>query len=150
MKVWPGTIVLAYKTSPLRILLVENKATGNITTVSGAVEEGETLKEAAVRELKEEVDWDINPESLCSTPITHNFIYAPQKKERAGDRGENQVFLLNANNLAEPKETSDTKSAKWVIPKEAKEAVTFKDLGEVIEKSSELLLIPQTLESKKG
>ncbi len=93
-KTWYGSIVVAYRTNPVRILLIENTETGNVTTISGAVEHEETQKEAAARELQEEVKWKVPADLLKETGVTHEFIYGEKKKERAGDKGSNQVFLI--------------------------------------------------------
>jgi ADP-ribose pyrophosphatase YjhB (NUDIX family) len=139
MKTWLGVIVITYKTNPYRILIIENKKTGNITSISGAVNNEETLEEAAIREIKEEIDWTINQEQLQKTSIKQEFIYGPQKEERAGDKGINQVFLLNADNLPEPKETNDTKNAMWATIEKAKKKITFNDLKEIIEETSKII-----------
>lgn len=137
-----GAIVIAYKTNPYKVLILENKETGNVTTPSGAIEKGETLEEAAARELKEELGWVIDPKKFQVTPIKQEFVYGPQKKERAGDQGINQVFLLDADNLPEPQETSDTKDAKWLPIEEAVDKITFNDLKEVVRGATERLLHP--------
>lgn len=143
MKTWFGTIVLAYRTNPYRLLILENKETKNITPPSGAVEKGESYEETAARELREEIGWIIDPKEFQETSIQQEFIYGPQKKERAGDKGINKVLLLNANNLPEPQETRDAKNARWVSIENAKKEITFRDLREVVEKASELLLPPK-------
>ncbi len=148
MKTWLGTIVIAYKTNPTRVLLIQNTKTGNITPISGAVEEGETLQQTAARELKEEVGWNVNPEQFKETPVKQEFIYGSKKAERAGDKGINQVFLLDAGSLPDPEETRDTKNPKWMGINEAKEKITFEDLKDVLEKTSELLPTSSSLESR--
>ena len=86
-KVWQGVLVLAYKTNPLEVLLIENRNTGNITPIGGALEEkwAEEAEDAAVRETREETGWKISKDLLTPTNIYHRFQYAPTKKERAGD-----------------------------------------------------------------
>jgi len=136
---WLGVIILAYKTDPLRILLIKNKQTGNITPIAGALEKGENLKDAAVRELREEVGWTVDPNQFKKTDIKHVFSYGSQKKDRAGDKGENAVLLLNADDLSEAKETKDAKSARWLTPGEALKRISFEDLKNVITKSIEYI-----------
>jgi 8-oxo-dGTP pyrophosphatase MutT (NUDIX family) len=142
MKTWLGCIVFAYKLNPPRLLILENKQTGNITTPSGAVEDGETLEQAASRELHEELGWIIPPTQLKITDIRQQFVYGPQKKERAGDNGINQVLILDASQLPEPQETTDTKNASWVSPEEAQEKITFDDLRDVVSEASQLVFHP--------
>ncbi len=132
MKTWFGVIIVAFKTDPLQILILENKQTGNITLPSGALENSESTEQAAVRELQEEVGWQINSHDLQATEFKQEFIYGSQKKERSGDRGINQLLILNADNLPDPIETSETKNAKWVTLQEAEKLITFEDLKEVL------------------
>lgn len=139
MKTWFGIIVLAYKTNPLRILLVENTQTGNITPISGAVENDETQIEAAIREVKEEVGWIVSSKLLHETSLNHIFIYGINKAERAGDKGVNKVFLFNADKLPEPQKTNDIRSFKWLPLKEAASSISFPDLQEIIKEASKLL-----------
>lgn len=120
MKTWVGVIVIAYKTNPTRVLLIQNTETGNITPISGAVEEGETLQQTAARELKEEVGWEVKPEQLRETPVKQEFIYGSKKVERAGDKSVNQVFLLDADSLPDPEETQETKNPQWMDINETK------------------------------
>jgi 8-oxo-dGTP pyrophosphatase MutT (NUDIX family) len=134
-KIWYGSIVLAYRTAPLRVLLIENIETGNVTPVSGAVGDNETQRQAAARELREEINWVVKEDELLEIGVRHEFVYGPKKRERAGDKGSNQVFLLNANGYPEPNETNDTKNPIWLEPALIKEKISFEDLREVVEKS---------------
>lgn len=137
MKTWRGTIVVAYKTKPTRILLIENKGSGKITSPGGAIEDREDELIAAAREIKEEVGWDIQPSMLVKTGIKHEFTYGPNKPERAGDSASNQIFLLNADSLTEPKETNDAKNPKWFEANEGIERMSFKDVSLLIKKALE-------------
>ena len=140
MRTWYGAIVVAYKTNPIRILLVENKKTGNITPISGATENNETQIETAIRELKEEVGWIISPQQLRGTSLNHEFIYGSNKAERVGDKGSNKIFLLNADNLPEPKETNDTKFPRWLDYPDVISNISFPDLQEIIKQALEVLV----------
>jgi 8-oxo-dGTP pyrophosphatase MutT (NUDIX family) len=140
MKTWLGVIIIPYKTNPLRILILENRKTGNISPPSGALEKGETLEEAAFRELKEEVGWLVNSEMFEVTEIKQDFIYSSNKKERAGDRGINQVLLLDSGNLPDARETGDTKNPLWLSVEEAVERASFEDLRSVIKEAGNLLV----------
>lgn len=139
MRIWFGSIVIAYKTYPNRILILENRKSGKITTPSGAVQGGETLQEAAARELKEELGWVVSPKRFQVTQIMQEFVYGPQKKERAGDKGINQVLLLDANHLPEPQETNDAKNTTWLSLEDAKRKISFDDLRDIVEEASKLL-----------
>lgn len=139
MRTWLGAIVLAYKTDPIRILLVENKQTGNITPISGAVENSEIQIEAATREVTEETGWIISPKQLEETSLIHEFIYGAKKVEREGDKGSNKVFLLNADSLSEPQETNDISSPRWLEYPDAISSTSFPDLQEIIKQAFDLL-----------
>lgn len=132
-KTWFGAIVLAYKTNPLRVLLIENKETGNITPIAGGTEEGETQSQTATREFFEESGIQISTEDFIDTEIDYTFTYNEKKKDRAGDDASQRIFLLNADNLPGPKETKDAKNPVWVELKDVQEKITFKDIAELIE-----------------
>ena len=139
MKTWNGTIVVAYKTSPLRILLIENIGSGKITCPGGALEAEEDGSMAAIRETKEETGWDVKPEMLVNSGVKHEFVYGSNKPERVGDSACNEIFLLNADNLPEPLETNDAKNPKWFEVNEGLEAMSFKDVSPLVKKALEVI-----------
>ena len=134
-KTWFGIILVAYKTNPTRILLVENTKSGNISPVSGALEDSENHLDALLREAKEEVNWDIDSSKVKQTNIEYSFIFGSNKPERAGDKGQYKVFLYNADLQAEPQTTKDTKSPVWISKNEVLSKIKFDDLKEVLAKA---------------
>ncbi len=138
-KIWYGIIVIAYKTNPLRILLLRNIDTHTITPIAGSRKRLESKTEAAIRETYEEAGWIIRKNQLTKTRLKHKFIYGPQKVERAFEKGENQVFLLNADTLSQPIPTKDTKEHKWYHPKEALRIIDFYNLKSILRDSIELI-----------
>lgn len=132
MKTWHGAIVIAYKKfgKETKILLLENIDTKKITPIAGAAEEGESQIQAAVRETFEETGWRIKEKDLLETPVEHIFVYGLHKKERAGDRGENKIYLLDANNLSESQATKDAKNHRWLNVEDAIDTINLPDLKE--------------------
>ena len=138
-KIWYGIIVIAYKTSPLRLLLLKNTETKTTTPIAGSRKRLESKIEAAIRETFEETGWIIKKKDLIKTRLVHKFIYGPQKIERAFEQGENQVFFLNADSLNEPLPTKDAKVHKWYSPKKTLQKVDFYDLKSIIKDSIKLI-----------
>ncbi len=135
MKRWDGAIVVAYKTNPLRILLIKNTKSGNITCPGGATEPHEQNVDAAAREFYEETGLSVRPESFMSSGIFHEFTYGSSKVERAGDTGKNELFLLDANNLQDPKKTKDAKTFYWYELDEALAKMTFTDVAALVQRA---------------
>ena len=138
-KIWHGVIVLAYKTNPLRILLLRNTITSAITPIAGTCQKHESKIEATLRETYEEAGWIIHKKQLIKTRLKHKFIYGPQKPERAFEKGENQVYLLNADRLSQPISTQDTKEHKWYKPKDTLKQIDFHNLRPVLKDSLEII-----------
>jgi len=131
MKTWYGAVIIGYKINPLRILIIENPERKKLTFISGAVEGDETVRDAAVRELQEEVHWDIQNTDLEDTGIFHTFTYALDKPGRGGDQGSNSIFLLNADKLPEPMETTEAINFHWLSVADALASISFPDLRDV-------------------
>jgi len=138
-KIWYGVIVIAYRTNPLRLLLLRNKETNSITPIAGTRKRYESKSEAAVREIYEESSWVIKENQLVKTRVKHRFIYGPQKVERAFEKGENQVYLLNANSLSEPIPTQDAQEHEWYEPEEALRIIDYYGLKPILKESIELI-----------
>lgn len=141
VKTWHGAIVLAYKKigEEIKILLLENADTKKITPIAGAAEEGETQIQAAVRETFEESRWKIKEKDLIQTPVEHIFVYGSHKKERAGDRGENKIFLLDANDLPKPQATKDALNHRWLNIEDAINSINLLDLKERVREAAKYI-----------
>ena len=136
-KVYKGAIALFYKTQDNQklYLVVENAETGNVTLVSGAFEEGDqTLEDTARREIKEELGI-IDGYTLVPLNVHHQFVFGSKKKERAGHKGDYQVFGIDASHLYTATHTSELKNVKWMNKDTAATSFTFSDLKEVFEKA---------------
>lgn len=139
-KIWQGIILLAYKTNPTRVLLIENTKSGNISPISGALEDGENHLQAILRESKEEVNWDLDPKNIKETSISYEFIFGSNKPERQGDKGVYRVFFYNADLINKvPETTKDTKNPMWISKSEVLSHIKFEDLKDVLKKALDLL-----------
>ena len=88
MKVRRG-IVLAVKNKKGEYLLLKQKSSGLYSFISGGLEKGESYKDAVIREAKEEVGLEINPDNLIQTDKTIKF-----NGSRKGP-AEQMVFFYN-------------------------------------------------------
>lgn len=73
--------------------------------------------------------------ALCGD-VRHEFVFGPNKKERAGQKATYQVFvsdLTHAN--SEVSHTEELKSLKWMTEKEVLHSLTFPDVAEVFKKT---------------
>lgn len=113
MKIRKG-IVLAVKNKRSEFLLLRQKRSKSYSFISGGIENGETLKEAVVREAKEEVGLKINPEKLIETGKSIKFIGS--KKGPA----EQAVFFYDLEKRVELKpDNKEISGFEWVTKKEA-------------------------------
>lgn len=138
-KVYFGAITIFYKqtaTGP-RFLIAQNKGTGITSFVSGAQEdEDQSLEETARRENLEELGLDPTSYTLTETDVKHEFVFGPQKKERAGCRGSYHVFVSDlTHSHVEISPTKELNNAQWMTQQEANDALSFPDVKEVFDKS---------------
>lgn len=138
-KVWQGIIVLAFKTGPLEVLLIENRQTGNITPISGELESkwNESGEEAAIRHTRIHTGWRLSEDMFVPTNIYHRFKYGPFKPERAEHYTSSRLFLLNASGLSEPASGSEAEHIKWLAPEAALAAISFPDLQKLTSRGLE-------------
>ncbi|MFA4818745.1 MAG: NUDIX domain-containing protein [Patescibacteria group bacterium] len=141
-KIYEGAVVIFYqiKNGQPLFLVVQNTKTGNTAFVAGAKEDYDnSLLATAQREIKEELGFDKNQYQLISTEIKYEFIFGPQKKERAGATGHYQVFLGKFYNPLEISYTPELKTVKWLTSDQTLEVLTFQDLKEVFGKVRNLM-----------
>lgn len=136
-----GAITVFYKNTNegLLFLIAENTKTGNISFVSGAQEdEDQSLEASAQRENIEELGLNPDQYELRKIDVKHEFVFGPKKKERAGHKGEYQVFVSDLTNADfEVSHTEELKSLKWMTEKEVLHSLTFPDVAEVFKKTVE-------------
>jgi NADH pyrophosphatase NudC (nudix superfamily) len=142
-KVFHGAITIFYKRTnqDLLFLVVENSKTGNLSFVSGAkADVDQSIEDSARRENLEELGLSFNQYELRGIDVKHEFMFGPKKKERAGHKGEYQVFVSDLTNADfEISHTKELKSAKWMTEKEVLDSLTFPDLVEVFKKTVKVI-----------
>lgn len=135
-KVYRGAIVLFYKDTPEGrwYLVAHNAVTGNVSLVSGSEEKDDdnSLERTAVREVSEELGIPDDAYALRPLPVSHRFVFGPKKVERAGHRGEYQVFVGNLTaHDGVVGHTSELTGTQWLSEEEARERLSFPDLKDV-------------------
>lgn len=137
-KVFRGAITLFYKHEQdgNRYLVVENSKTKNVTLVSGAEEEkDQSLEKTAQREITEELGLNVDDYQLVPTEVVHNFVFSSKKSDRAGHKGEYQVFIADVSGVDIFGHTKELKGLAWMTEEEALKALSFPDLKEVFERA---------------
>jgi len=140
--VYEGAVVIFHKTEGAepRFLVVENTKTGNVSFMAGAKEDTDTSLEAtAEREIQEELGLTKEQYVLTPTLISYEFVFGPQKPERAGAQAQYHVFLASMIGNDAIFHTQELKSAKWMTASETLSALSFPDLRAVFEKIRELI-----------
>ncbi len=127
-----GVVIIIYKTNPLRILLIENTETGNITPPAGASKKHESYKETAKREIQEEIGVSIEENLLEATELFHEFVFSKSKSQRQGKQARYKILKMKADKEFSPKTTKDSKRLWWLKPPEVMKRLTFKDHKELI------------------
>lgn len=138
---WAITVFYKKLDKELLFLIAQNSQTGNISFVSGAQEdEDQTLIKTAQRENIEELGLYPEKYKLKQINVKHDFVFGPKKKERAGHKGQYQVFVSDLSNLnQEITHTKELKSIKWLNKKEVILSLTFPDLKELFKKTVEAI-----------
>lgn len=138
-KVYYGAITVFYKkeNGEVLYLIVKNTKTGNVSFVSGAKEGFEDdLKQTAQRENLEELGINSDDYKLQEIDVKQEFVFGPNKPERAGCKSRYQVFIADLSNYdSEISYTEELEWIKWLPKKEAFEQLTFPDIKEVFEKT---------------
>jgi 8-oxo-dGTP pyrophosphatase MutT (NUDIX family) len=136
--IYRGSIIIFYKqdNDERRYLVVENTKTNNISFVSGAKEESDrTIETCAQREITEELSLTPSQYQLQPTAITHDFVFGPNKPERAGQPGSYSVFLVDASTIEEIGHTAELKAIQWLTKEEVLTTLVFPDLKAVFERA---------------
>ena len=133
-KTYLGSIVVFYKTidRDTSYLVVQNTDTWNISFVSGAKEEKDiSLQDTAKREVWEELRIDPSLYVLKETAIKHEFVFGPNKKERAWCSWSYTVFIADGIWLWTIHPSKELKSAVWMTAEQVLDALSFDDLKQV-------------------
>ncbi len=143
-QVFLGSIGILYRriSGGLEFLIVENSGTKNISFVSGAKEENDATEEDTLRrEIKEELGLDGGGLEFQATTTRHEFVFGPQKKERAGQQGSYGVFLVDATRVDGPiSHTQELRKIQWLDRGQVMNSLSFQDLKEVFEKATKDLV----------
>lgn len=132
---WAITIFCKKELENLKYLVVKNTETWNISFVSWAQKtKDKEIIDTAKREIKEELNIEPEEYELIPTSVKHEFIFLPQKKERAWKNGSYEVFRADWSNLKHINHTKELKIATWMTKEEVLKTLTFDDLKEVFEK----------------
>ena len=118
-----------------RFLIFDNAKSGNVTFVSGGQEPlDKSNTETAAREITEEINLNPDDYNLTKSNVHQEFIFNQSKPERAGKKGDYQVFIAD---LKSPKQiiqpTNEVKSAVWLTKEEILESKLMPDLATVLE-----------------
>lgn len=133
---WAITIFHKTINNELKYLVVENNETKNISFVSGAKEETDSsLTETAKREIKEELNIDINEMELIETNTQHEFVFWENKKKRAWKKAIYKVFVSDWKNIEDIQYTKELRSAVWMTKEEVLKTLSFDDLKDVFKKA---------------
>ena len=120
-----GALVLRREDDRWKVLLVQNKNGGHWAFPKGHVEEGETEKETAIREVKEETGLTIE----INTDFRMTTQYSPKK-----DVIKDVVYFLSVVNTAETvRQVEEIDDVRWMSFSRAKLRVTFRSDKEILE-----------------
>jgi bis(5'-nucleosidyl)-tetraphosphatase len=129
-------IIFRIKGEKSEFLIIENKETGNITFVGGACENDESTKQAAEREMKEELGLNSDQYDLVEIEFKYEFVFDDKKKERVGQEAEYQVYLNDLTDFfGEIIKTDDVKSFEWVSEEEVMKKLTFEEHKSIFTKA---------------
>ena len=127
--------------NPNMFVLIHNQGTGNITFPAGGRERGETSgRQSLEREIREETGLLPSEYEIIETSIIHEFIYGPKKKERAGQKAVQLVYLVETDKTELKPEDPDSKIDGWYTADEVMERLTFADSKELFKKVQKYVL----------
>ncbi|MGV8162226.1 MAG: NUDIX domain-containing protein [Candidatus Nanoarchaeia archaeon] len=136
VEMFDGVIgIIFQKTKPRQYALIYNKNTKNITFPAGGREKEEfSSSQTLERELKEETGLLPSEYKIIKTNIVHEFVYGPQKKERAGQIAKQPVYLVETSKTELIPEDPDSIFDGWYTSRKVNEKLTFSDSKELFKK----------------
>lgn len=129
------TIFYRHRNGKREYLIVQNTSTGNISFVGGAQESGESLEDAARREIKEELGLRPDQYTLALTDVVNEFVFGNNKPERAGQKGYYHVFLADGGAIGDIPYTDALKDIAWKSEEDVLKSISFEDLKDVFSKA---------------
>jgi len=147
-KIYYGGIGVLYarKNGELKFLVVQNAKSGKFSFASGAKEDTDKSETDTIyRELGEELRFDgdlsVDDIKLEPTGIKQSFVFGPNKKERAGHKGEYTFFLGDVSDICDKISFNpeDLSGIYWLSREEAHDKLSFEDVKELFLKATENL-----------
>lgn len=136
MEEFNGVIGIVFqRDNPCRYVLIHNRKSGNITLLAGGREDNEIPEQTLQREIKEETGLSHKEYKIIKTPIVHEFVYNSKKKERAGKKSRQIVYLVETSITDLHPEDSDSEILGWFPKKEILKKLTFSDSKELFVKA---------------
>lgn len=132
-----GVIGIVFRREePAKFVLIHNHRSGNMTFPAGGREEGEDSGlETLEREIEEETGLSSSDYKVIETGIVHEFVYAANKKERAGQTARQPVYLVETEKDDLQPKDEDVSIAGWYTKEEMMEKLTFSDSKEIFQKA---------------
>lgn len=136
-----GALAIIYRdTSAGRVfLIIQNQKSTNYTLVGGASEGGENALDTVRREIKEEINWNVNSLDIMVLPLKHEFVFNNKKLGRAGHAGSYQFFSIKSVKDNFDINQNDIIQYLWLPLDKALEIMAYDDLKEVFSKAVKLI-----------
>jgi 8-oxo-dGTP pyrophosphatase MutT (NUDIX family) len=132
---YTGVIGIVSRDNDNLFLLIKNKATGNVTFPGGGRKEGEEDPlQTLHREIEEETGLRPSDYTAIWTGIVHEFVYNSKKKERAGQKAVQPVYLVRTRSPKIVPKDPDSEVYGWLDSGGVPEALTFSDSKEIFRK----------------
>ncbi|MGV8152338.1 MAG: NUDIX domain-containing protein [Candidatus Nanoarchaeia archaeon] len=136
MQEFNGVVGIVFqRSSPNKYVLIKNKKSKNVTFPAGAREDNETPMETLEREINEETGLSKEDYKIIETPIVHEFIYNSNKKDRAGQKSRQLIYIIETLKKDLQPNDLDVEILGWFSEKEVNEKLTFSDSKELFAKA---------------
>ena len=127
-KIISSGVILFYrnKTENPEVLLIKNKKSGLWGFPKGHLEKGESLIEAAMREVKEEVGLGL---STLDKDLCYNSEYFDDNNDR-----KKVVYFIKETRKFTPKLNNEIEDYMWAKTEKAYKILIFPELKEIVKK----------------